>query len=94
MTLEERKPVVVCKNLYKGQVFDIWAAWQEDEPHNYYLGRSELEARENFSLRLDITFEHAAGGGIEVQGAGRARSLDDEGRKASDAANQPALGSG
>jgi hypothetical protein len=52
------------QHLYSGKVFEIWAAWQSDEPENYVLGRTQLEVRENFAARLKVELGHAEGGGF------------------------------
>lgn len=84
---EERQPVVMCKHLYSGKVFEIWAAWQDDEPHNYFLGRSELEARENFAARVKVEIGVAEGGGYVAWSPGK----DLEGRGPTKAAAERAL---
>jgi hypothetical protein len=58
------EPRMNVQHLYSGKVFEIWAAWQSDEPENYVLGRTQLEVRENFAARLKIVFGHAEGGGF------------------------------
>jgi hypothetical protein len=60
--MSDEQPEMVVQHLYEGKVFDIWAAWQSNEPENYVLGRSQLEVRENFAMRLEIVFEHVPGG--------------------------------
>lgn len=61
--MEQRPPAEIrCQMIYQGKVFEIWAAWQADDPSNHEFGRTQQDAREKFALRLHITFEHAEGG--------------------------------
>jgi hypothetical protein len=62
--MEDKKPVMVVQHLYEGKVVDIWVAFQEDNPHNYVLGRTQLEAREQFAAQpvIEILVDGPTGG--------------------------------
>lgn len=64
MAIEDLKPEMVVAHLYEGKVIDVWVAYQADNPHNYVLGRTQLEARELFAAQpvIEILVDGITGG--------------------------------